>query len=267
MTGTVPPRRPALAGLRIGLRPWLALTGAEMRMVVRDTAGLVIPVGLPMLILVMNGLGVGDQGAEVLPGTGGLTVFEVYVMPLVLTMVVATVGVVNMPSFLAHYRKAGVLKRLAVTPAHPAMVLAAQVVTSAAQSAVGVVLALGVATAVFDVGLPGDPGLALGVFVLATLAMYALGIVIAALAPSANAAVAIGLIVYFAMGATGGMFGSVQSLPDPVARVGEVLPFGAAVQAVSAAWMGNVPEPAHLLSLAVAFVVGGALATRSFRWS
>ncbi|GAA2869391.1 hypothetical protein GCM10010517_29370 [Streptosporangium fragile] len=262
MTGTVRVRRPS----RPGIRAWFALAGAEMKMVVRDTAGLVIPIGLPLLILVMNGLGVSGPGNVVLPGTGGLTVFDVHVMPLVLTTVVATIGVVNMPSFLAHYRKAGVLKRLAVTPAHPAMVLAAQVITSVVQSAVGIALALGAAAAFFDAGLPRSPGLALGVSALAALAMYALGIVIAALAPSGNASVAIGLVAFFAMGAAGGLFGSAQNLPEPVARVGEVLPFGAAMQAVGAAWAGNTPEPVHLLSLAATLVAGGALAARFFRW-
>lgn len=48
-----------------------------------------------------------------------------FVLPLVLIMVIATIGVVNMPSFLAYYRRAGILRRLAVTPASPVMVLVA----------------------------------------------------------------------------------------------------------------------------------------------
>ena len=128
-TPTTARRRPA----RPGLRAWAALVVAEGKMVVRDTAGLVVPLGLPLLILVMYGIG--DLNDAVVPGSGGRTVLDLYVVPLVLTIVVGTIGVVNMPSFLAYYRRAGVLKRLSVTPASPAMVLVAQVVVSAAQTA------------------------------------------------------------------------------------------------------------------------------------
>ncbi|GAA2272391.1 hypothetical protein GCM10009853_027720 [Glycomyces scopariae] len=251
---TLPARRP-------GPRAWLALVAAEARMVARDTAGLVIPLGLPLLILVMNGLGTADTAV-----VDGVNVFERYVLPLVLVIVIATVGVVNMPSFLAYYRKAHLLRRLAVTPAHPGMILTAQLAVSAAQSAVGVALGVGAATALFGVGLPARPWTALGVFALAALAMYAIGMLVAALAPTGNAAAAIGLVLFFALGATGGMFGSTDSLPRPLAAVGEALPFGAAVQAVGRAWSGLPQEPGHLIALAVAVLVSSALAVRCFRW-
>ncbi|MEV0395220.1 ABC transporter permease [Polymorphospora rubra] len=248
---------------RPGARAWLTLIRAETKMVVRDTAGLLVPIGLPLLILVMNGLGTSTQE---LPGLDGLTAFDVYVIPIVIAIVVATIGVVNMPSFLAYYRRGGVLRRLAVTPANPAMVLAAQVVTSIAQTTVGIVLALTVALLAFDAHPPRNPGMALGVVVLAALAMYAIGLLIAAIAPTGNAAVAIGLVLFFGMGATGGMFGPVVNLPDVVARVGEVLPFGAVTAAVGDAWAGQTPEPLHLISLVAAIVISGLGAARFFRW-
>ena len=58
-TTTLPPARPVPAAA------WGRLLGAEARMVARDTAGLVIPVALPVLLLLVNGLGrevdVGEQ--------------------------------------------------------------------------------------------------------------------------------------------------------------------------------------------------------------
>ena len=55
-------------------------------MVIRDTAGLIIPLGLPLFILVMQAISIEDTDAEVAPGA---TVLDVYVLPVVLTMVVA----------------------------------------------------------------------------------------------------------------------------------------------------------------------------------
>jgi len=258
------PARPRPTG-GPGVRAWGALVAAEARMVVRDTAGLVMPFGMPVLILVMYGI---SEATEiVLPGSGGRTAFDVFVVPVVLAIVVGIVGVVNMPSFLATYRRTGVLKRLSVTPASPAMVLVAQVVVSAVQTALGVAIALVVATAAFGASAPASPEVALGVLALAAAAMYAVGMLVAAVAPSPNAALALGLVAFFAFGATGGMFGDVSNLPEPVARVGEMMPFGAAVQALGDAWAGQPVAAAHLAALGTAVVVCSLLAARLFRWT
>jgi len=246
---------------RPGLRSWLVLMVSEMKMVSRDTAGLVIPIGLPMLILVMNGQA---AGIERLPN--GLTVFDVYVLPLVLVMVVGTIGVINMPSFLSYYRRTGILKRLGVTPASPAMVLVAQVVVSFLQTLIGLVLAIGVSMVAFSASLPLSLWTALGCFGLACLAMYSVGMLVAAVSPTPNSAVAIGLILFFLLGAMGGMFGGTEMLPDAVARVGEALPFGAAVQAVSAAWAGETPQLNHIIALVATTVISGAVSAKFFRW-
>ncbi len=256
MTTDIPTTR-----LRPPARAWTTLIAAESRMVIRDTAGLLIPLGMPLLILVMNG--VTDRGGGEL---NGVPIFEIYVMPLVLTIVVATIGVINMPSFLASYRRYKILRRLAVTPAHPAMILVAQVVVSIMQTLVGVVIGMTVAMIAFDVGLPERPWTALGVFALAAFTMYAIGMLVAAVAPTANAALAIGLTLFFALGATGGMFGPTEAMPGPLAAVGEALPFGAAVQALGSAWAGFDQDPTHLIAMAAAIVVSSAVAIKWFRW-
>ncbi|GAB2497636.1 ABC transporter permease [Promicromonospora xylanilytica] len=246
---------------RPGARAWLTLVVCEAKMVARDTSGLVVPIVLPLLILVMSARAAGDQVVA-----GGLTALEAYVLPLVLTMVLATIGIINMPSFLAYYRRTGILRRLAVTPASPAMVLVAQVVVSVLQALVGLAGALAVAFLAFGARPPVHLGTAVAVYALAMAAMYAVGMIVAAVAPTPNSAVAIGLITFFALGALGGMFGGPGSLPDGVAAVGERLPFGAAVAALSAAWVGAGADPLHLISLAVATLVGVVTASLLFRW-
>lgn len=230
-------------------------------MVARDTAGLIIPIVLPLLILVMSGLGAADE--EIVNGRSAL---DIFVLPIVFTMVVAVIGIINMPSFLATYRKTGVLRRLAVTPASPAMVLVAQVVVSLLQAIVGIALAYGAAVVFFDASLPVYLGSALGVVALATAAMYALGMVVAAVAPTPNSALAIGLVGFFALGALGGMFGGQDALPDAVARVGEWLPFGAMVDGLSSAWMGEAVDASIFAVLAATALVGTVVAALFFRW-
>lgn len=241
---------------------WGQLLLAEARMTARDTSGLILPIGMPFLLLVMNGIGQdGDQRLA-----DGSTVMNAILMPLTVTMVVALVGVVNMPSFLATYRKYGVLKRLAVTPARPVMILLAQVAVSLAQVLIGVGLMFGVGAAFFGVTPPARLGWALLVGVLLLTAMYGVGILIAAVAPSVNAALALGLGAFFVMLALGGGFGPAENLPGVLQTIGESLPYGAGNAALSDVWVGERPEPAHIAALGGWGVVTGGLAARLFRW-
>jgi ABC-2 type transport system permease protein len=249
---------------RLPPRAWALLTLTEGRLMVRDTAGLIVPLGLPMLIMVMNGAGSDGEGTE---RFRGLPALDAYVVPLTIVMVVALIGMVNMPAVLAAYRRTGVLRRLSVTPAHPALVLVAQVVVSLAQTLVGVALALLVARLGFQVSMPRGLLSAVGVFVLVTVAMYALGMVVAALAPTPNSAVAVGLVLFFATMAVGGGFGPRENLPGWLAAAGEYAPYGAGLEALSACWTGVPPGLAHLGALAVTAVVAAAVAARTFRWS
>lgn len=242
---------------------WAQLLLAEARMTIRDTSGLILPIGMPLLIMVMNGLG--DSSDQVLPS--GSTVMNEILMPLTVTMVVALVGVVNMPSFLASYRKYGILKRLAVTPARPVTILAAQVVVSLAQVLVGVTVMMAVGMASFGVSLPVSLGWALVAGGLLVAAMYAVGLLIAATAPTVNAGLALGLGAFFLMLALGGGFGPVENLPDVLRQAGELLPYGAGNGALSAAWVGEPPALRDLGVLGAWTVVAGGLAGRLFRWT
>lgn len=255
MTSTV------IEARRPGARSMLILVACEARMVVRDTAGLVVPLGLPLLILLTSALSASDHEFA-----NGMTALDLYVLPLVLTVVIATIGVINMPSFLAYYRRSGILRRLAVTPASPVMVLAAHTIVSVVQATIGIALALVVAVLAFGANLPLYLGVAIGVVALTMAAMYSIGLIVAALAPTPNSAVAIGLVAFFALGALGGMFGGRDALPEPLAALGSRLPFGAAVDALSAAWAGVGVGAAALLSLGVTVVVGALVAVLFFRW-
>lgn len=247
---------------RPGLRSLGVMVAAEFKMVLRDYAGLVVPIGFPLLILVMSA---GAAAAEV-PGGGGLSGLEAFVLPLVFGIVTASIGIINMPSFLSYYRKSGVLRRLAVTPASPVMVLISQVLVSMFQAAIGIGLSLGVAVVFFNASLPANPATLAGILLLTMLAMYGIGMPVAAFSPSPNAAVAIGLIAFFAVGATGGMFGGPAALPSAVATIGQYLPFQPALQLLFEVWSGSTLSIQPLIVLAAWTLLGMVVASRFFRW-
>lgn len=255
-TDTIEVRRP-------GARAWLRLIQAEAKMVMRDTAGLIVPLGMPLLILVMQAISFEDVGLEM---SAGITVMDFYLLPVVVTMVVTTIAVINMPSFLATYRKTKLLRRLAVTPASPAMLLIAQMVVSFIQVIIGIGVAFGVAMMFFSANLPNSPLMALGVLLATCAAMYGAGMIVASISPTPNSSVAIGLIAFLGFAALGGMFGPTENLPDALQTVSSWLPFGAAVEAFQAAWLGESVEMQNWLVLGGSAVVGAAVAGALFRW-
>lgn len=256
ITDLPPARRP-------GPSAWARLVLVEWKVVWRDPGGVIVPIGLPLIILVMNGLGADDTP---IPELGGLTPFDAFVVPLTLAMILGLVGMVNMPAFLATYRKEGVLRRLATTPAHPAMLLTAQVIVSLAHTLVGVAVALVVARSAFDLSVPAHPGVAVAVFVLACAATYAVGMLITAIAPTPNSAIAIGLAAFLATMALGGGFGDPANLPAWLETIGAHLPYGAGADALSTAWMGETPDASRLAALGVTAAGASVAAAALFRW-
>lgn len=256
MTTTIQARRP-------GLTAWLRLIEAEAKMTIRDTAGLIVPLGMPLLILVMQAISFDDLGQEIAPG---VTVLDYYLLPVVTTMVVAIIAVMNMPSFLATYRKTKMLRRLAVTPASPSMVLVAQIVVSFVQVILGITVALTVAMVFFDANLPQGTPMAVLVLLATCAAMYGVGMIVASVAPTPNASVAIGLIAFFGLAALGGMFGPVENLPATLQEISSWLPFAAAVEAFQSAWLGEPVEAQNWIVLAATTVLGAGVALALFRW-
>lgn len=256
MTTTIHARRP-------GPKAWLKLIQAEARMTARDTAGLIVPLGLPLLILVMQAISFEELDQQLAPD---VTVLDYYLLPVVMTIVVTTIAVINMPSFLATYRKTKLLRRLAVTPASPTIVLGAQFVVSFIQVLIGIGVAFAVAVMFFNANLPQSLLTALLVLLAACAAMYGIGMIVASIAPTPNSSVAIGLVFFFGLAALGGMFGPVENLPDALADVAGWLPFAATVEAFQSAWLGEAVDAQNWIVLGASAVLGAGVAAALFRW-
>ncbi|AXR73947.1 MULTISPECIES: ABC transporter permease [Auritidibacter] len=245
------------------MKSMMMLVRSEAKMILREPSDLLIPLGLPLLILVMWGF----QTRDAPPIAGDRSVLDVIGLPVAFTTTIALIGIINMPTLLTTYRKTGVLRRLALTPISPLRVLSSQVAVSVAQAVVGIALAFTVGAIAFDAGTPTDLLPALGVIVLTVLAMYSIGMVLASLAPSPSATLACGFVIFLGFGALGGMFGGIDALPEILGTVGSILPFGAAVEALGATWVGAPVDAKNIISLIACSVAGITVSALTFRWT
>ena len=237
------------------------LTRTETRLFLRDPLNVLIGVLMPTAILV----GIGSIPALREPSEvfGGLRFVDYFAPPL-LAVSIAVLGLQTLPLGLATYRERGVLRRLSATPLRPSAVLLVQLLVNAATAAVATVLMVAVAVAGLGLPFPRHPLGFVATFVIGTSAVFAIGLVIAAVSPRAKVASGIGTVGFMLLLFFGGVYLPKFLLPDVVLRIGEFVPPG--VEAFADSWTGDGPAPLQLAVLAVIALVAAGVAARLFRW-
>ncbi len=239
-----------------------ATTVVEMRLYLRDPAGLFFTLAFPVLLLVLFS---GDGGNEPAAEYGGEGVTNVLVAAF-LGLVMATMSVMGLPEGLARYREWGVLRRLRATPVRPAVVLGAQIAVASVVTVAGAVVLVAVGLVGFDLDPPEVPGAVAAIFAVGTLAFVALGFLLASLPLPARSTQALASIVFFPMIFVSGAAGPRDELPDVARTMGDFLPLTYAVEGLGRAWTAGSWDVAAIGILAATAGVSAVAAARLFRW-
>ncbi|GGZ26482.1 ABC transporter permease [Streptomyces poonensis] len=240
-----------------------AVLKTEARLFGREPGSLFWVLVFPTLLLGV--LGAIPSFREAQDSLDGLRTIDLYVpVTVLLGMIVA--GIQAMPPVVTGYRERGILRRMSTTPVRPSALLSAQMVLHGAAALVSVLLSLAVGRLVHDVPLPRQVFGYVLALLLAVAVALALGALLSALSRTQKIATAAGSAVLFPMMFTAGVWLPVQAMPDVLARIVEVTPFGAAAQALSEATAGDWPAWSHLGVLTLWTVVLTGAAVRWFRW-
>ncbi len=242
---------------------FLRLAITESKLFLREPVGTIWGVGLPLaLLLVFGSLPWAQRPSH---DYGGLRFVDLYV-PILIAFVLAMLALNALPIALATYREKGILRRLSTTPLSPSRVLAVQLAINTVVAVITAILIVGVGRLVFDVALPGNlPGFAVS-FGLATVALLAMGLFIAAVAPNGRAANGAGAVLFFPLMFLAGLWLPREAMPDILRHFSDFSPLGAAVQALQDSTQGHWPQPVSLVVMAAYAIVFGAAAVRLFRW-
>ncbi|MFF4371587.1 ABC transporter permease [Streptomyces sp. NPDC001594] len=245
------------------LWPIVRFEGRRMR---RNFAPVFFALAFPVLMLCMFGGIYGNEPAKEFGGRGTVDMS----VPAYLVLVVAVTGLMSFPLGLAEYRDRKVLKRFRATPVDASAFLVAQGLVNLALTLLGALLLVASGYLFFGLHLPATPAAAAataGALLLCALAMYALGGVVAAVAPSERAAVAIANLVYFPMIFLSGATIPLQIFPDAMKTISAALPATYAVELLQHAWLDGPADVALDLGvLAGVVVLGTVAAARLFRW-
>jgi ABC-2 type transport system permease protein len=238
------------------------VAAVEAKLFLREPATWIIAVILPTIVLIALGVIFAPHRPD--PALGGQRWIDVWV-PSMVVLTLATLAVNTLPTRLVKYREKGVLRRMSTTPANPFLLLVAQLAINMVVAVVAVAVLMVVGNVAFQVPLPHDWPAFIAAFTLGMTSLLALGLLVAAVAPSTGIATALFLPVFVVVMTLGGVYLPRVFLPAILQQLGDFTPPG--VQAIQDAWLGTASVQLLPLGImATITVVAGAAAARLFRW-
>jgi ABC-2 type transport system permease protein len=181
-------------------------------------------------------------------------------------MIIGTLGMVGLPVSLASYREKGILRRFSATPLRPSVVLWAQVLVSVIMLGVGGGLLVGAARLFYNLRLPSAPLALFPAVLIGSLSFFAVGFVLAGLAPKARTAQAVGMALFYPMLFLSGAAMPRQMLPETVRRISDFLPLTHVVLLLEDLWLKGTWNLASLAVVTGVLVAALFVSSRTFRW-
>ncbi|MGW4643138.1 ABC transporter permease [Sphaerisporangium sp. NPDC004334] len=229
----------------------MKLAIVETKLLTREP-GALFSLLIPLFILVVF-------GSSIEPG-------DTVLLPMALAIAVGLVSLYLLPTTLATYRERGILRRLSTTPVRPGNLLVVQLLLQLVLAVTACGLLMAVAGIVLGAHLPSRVLSGVLVFLVGTASMFAIGLLIAALAPNGRAANGIGVLLYFPMAYLAGLIQPTHQMPAIVAAIGEYTPLGAFGRSMRDVWAGSAPSPLLLGVMAAYALVISIAAAKFFRW-
>jgi len=203
------------------------LAYVEAKLFLRETGAAIGVFGLPVALVVGFGLIPGFGDPQ--KGLSGQIGTE-YIASISVAIVLAVLGLTGVPMVIGQYRERGILRRLGVTPA------------------------------------PQQTGWFIVSLLLGIGALFALGLLVAAVTPTARSAAGLGWLLFFPNMFLAGVYFPTEEMSPVMRQIGNFTPLGSALHALRDSLMGLTPRPQYLGIMAAYVVIAGALAARFFRW-
>jgi ABC-2 type transport system permease protein len=234
------------------------LVRAELKLMTRDPLVLTFVFAFPVVTMLIIG---GAFGTRPNPGFDNADPAHWYVASY-LTVVIAAAGLVMLPVHLASYRERGVLRRFAAAGFPRWSFAIAQLIVGLMTTTVACALLLAVAAPVYGIPAVHDPwrvGVALP---LGAIAFVSIGVLLGSVLPSARAAQAVGLLIFFPSFLLGAGGPPPHVMGPAVRKVAGPLPLTLLTNAVREPWLGLGPATGSLIAVAALAVAAVVLAAR-----
>ncbi len=246
------------------MRGLLKLIWVQMKLYLREPIATFFTIFYAPMVLLLFGAIYGNKPTPLFGGRGTMDV----TVPSYIGLIIVTVGFIGLPISTAAARESGVLRRFRTTPLHPLAYIVSDILSYLLMTMLGVLLLILTGQLVFHIRFEGNILSVLAGFLLGTTAFFALGYLIAGLAPTARIAQTIGMVLAFPMMFLSGASIPLEVLPAKVQAVSRYIPLTHIVRLMKGLWFGEAWSQhwTEVAVLAGCLLVGGMLAARTFRW-
>jgi ABC-2 type transport system permease protein len=239
------------------------LTLVETRLFLRERIAMLGVFGVPIALVIgfglIPGFGTAQKTLSDQPGTE-------YIAALGVAIVLVSIGLQGIPMVVAQYRERGILRRLGVTPVRPLTLLIAKLAVYAAGAAISAMFIIAVARLAYHVPVPVAAGGFAASFVLGMTALFSLGMLVSAVAPTARSAMGIAMALFFPNMFLAGIYFPTENMSPAMRQIGNFTPLGSAFHAIRDSWQGIEPRLEYLGIMAAWTLAATILAARFFRW-
>jgi ABC-2 type transport system permease protein len=236
----------------------------QLRLSLREPAGVFFTIFLAPLMLVMMGFIFGNEPLAMFNGRGQLDVY----LPSYTAIVIGIVGIIILPIETTSRREMGVLRRFRATPLKPLTYIAGDVLTNFAMIMLGITLLLILGLTVYHIQFEGNVLSLAFALCLSSAAFLAIGYLLASVLPNNRVASVVGNVVFYPLMFFSGTTMPWEMLPETIQNVAKFLPLTHVVTLVKGVWFGD-PLGQHwveIVVLGVILVVCTLISARTFRW-
>jgi ABC-2 type transport system permease protein len=235
------------------------LIRAEFKLTARDPLVLTFVLVFPIVTMLIIG---GAFGTEPDVAFDGQNPSHWYVASY-FTVVVAATGLIMLPVHLATYRERGVLRRFAAAGFGRWSFAISELVLGLAAIAVSGALLLAVAAPVYGVPAVQHPARVAAGLLFGSIAFISVGVLLGTLLPSARAAQAVGLLLFFPSFLLGAGGPPPHVMGPALRHIGSVLPLTWMTDSIREPWLGIGDPTGTLVAVIALALVATAVAARS----
>jgi len=246
------------------MKSFLKFISVNLKLYLREPITAFFTLGFPIMLVLIFGAIYGNQPTPLFGGYGSMDVS----MPGYTALILGAVGFMTVAINTSSYRDMGILRRFRATPLRPLTYILADVTTNLVMTLLGMIGVVLVGWLLYRVRFEGQPVSVILAVILSALAMFAIGYLIASLAPTARTAQVISMVIFYPMMFLSGAGMPLEILPPTIRRIADFLPLTYVARLLRGLWFGETWGD-HLLEVAVLggiLVVCTALAARLFRW-
>lgn len=246
------------------MNTFLTYAWTEIKLFLREPMAAFFSLVFPLMMLFIFGSIYGNEPNPFFGGYGSVDVS----VPSYAAMIIATNGLLTLAIAIATQRELGVLRRLRATPVRPQSILAAQVAVIFLMTAAGMIALIIAGKVAYGLRFGGNLVNVIAGFTLSSLSFFALGFILASLAPTARTAQVVALVLFYPMIFLSGATIPTEVLPATIKNYAQILPLTHVVNLLRGFWTGHTwgEHIKEVLILSGMLVVSVAISIRTFRW-